>query len=289
MFAKIMQQATISTICVCGAGTMGSGIAQVAAQAGYATTLFDVNEAILAKSRQQITASLNKFIEKGKITVPERDETLARLQFTAGINNCKAGLIIEAIIEDKAAKAQLFNKLAAINGDDTIFATNTSSLSITEIAALTTVAAKIIGVHFFNPAPLMKLVEVIKTQYTDAALTDAIIAVVTQMGKTPVLCNDAPGFIVNRVARQYYLEALKLVETGVATIETVDAIMEASGFKMGPFKLMDLIGIDVNYAVSNIVWEALDKPERLTPSLLQKQKVDAGELGNKSGKGFYKS
>lgn len=268
---------------------MGSGIAQVAAQAGYATTLFDVNEAILAKSRQQITASLNKFIEKGKITVPERDETLARLQFTADVNNCKAGLIVEAIIEDKAAKAQLFNKLAAINGDDTIFATNTSSISITEIAALTTVAARIIGVHFFNPAPLMKLVEVIKTQYTDGALTDAIIAVVTQMGKTPVLCNDAPGFIVNRVARQYYLEAMKLVETGVATIETVDAIMEASGFKMGPFKLMDLIGIDVNYAVSNIVWEALDKPERLTPSLLQKQKVEAGELGNKSGGGFYKS
>lgn len=266
---------------------MGSGIAQVAAQAGYATTLFDVNEAMLTKSRQQIAAGLSRLVEKGKLSATNKDETLARLQFTADINNCKADVIIEAIIEDKHAKANLFNKLAAINSSDTIFATNTSSLPVTTIAQLTSMAGRVIGLHFFNPAPVMKLVEVIKTPYTDAALVNAITKLAIQMGKTPVVCNDAPGFIVNRVARQYYLEAMKLVETGVADIETVDAVMEASGFKMGPFRLMDLIGIDVNYTVSNIVWDALGKPERLTPSPLQKQKVEAGELGNKTGKGFY--
>jgi len=289
MFAKIMQQAIISTICVCGAGTMGSGIAQVAAQAGYATILFDVNETMLLKAQQQITASLDKLAEKGKITAAQKGETQARLQFAADVNSCRADIIIEAIIEDKTAKADLFNKLAAINNGDTIFATNTSSISITEIAGGTAVAARVIGLHFFNPAPVMKLVEVIKTQYTEGRVVETVLAIAKQMGKTPVRCNDAPGFIVNRVARQYYLEALQLVETGVVTIETVDAIMEASGFKMGPFKLMDLIGIDVNYTVSNIVWDALGRPERLTPSPLQKQKVDAGELGNKSGKGFYNS
>lgn len=268
---------------------MGSGIAQVAAQAGYAITLFDVSEAMLAKSREQITAGLGKLAEKGKITAVERDETIDRIQFTTNINTCLAEVIIEAIVEDKAAKAALFNKLAAINSANTIFATNTSSISITGIAELTSFKEKIIGMHFFNPAPVMKLVEVIKTPYTDAALVSSIAALAGQMGKTPVVCNDAPGFIVNRVARQYYLEAMKLVETGVAGIETVDAIMEASGFKMGPFKLMDLIGIDVNYTVSNIVWDALGKPERLTPSPLQKEKIDAGKLGNKSGKGFYEN
>jgi 3-hydroxybutyryl-CoA dehydrogenase len=141
--------------------------------------------------------------------------------------------------------------------------------------------------HFFNPAPIMKLVEVIKTEQTDKEVLDSVIQVAAKMGKTAVVCKDAPGFIVNRVARHYYLEAMKLVEQGSATIETVDAVMESTGFKMGPFKLMDLIGMDVNFGVSNIVWEALGKPERLTPSPLQKQKVDAGELGRKTGKGFY--
>lgn len=268
---------------------MGSGIALVAAQAGYATTQFDVDETMLAKSRQQITESLGRLVEKGKITVAKSNETLARLQFTADITNCRASVIIEAIIEDKAAKAGLLNKLAAINGADAIFATNTSSISITDIARLTTVAERLVGMHFFNPAPVMKLVEVIKTEYTSAMVADAVAAIARQMGKTPVLCKDAPGFIVNRVARQYYLEAMKLVETGITGIETVDAIMEAIGFKMGPFRLMDLIGIDVNYTVSNIVCDALGKPERLKPSQLQKQKIDDGELGKKSGKGFYNS
>ena len=145
----------------------------------------------------------------------------------------------------------------------------------------------VIGMHFFNPAPVMKLVEVINTKQTDPSITEAIVQVALSMGKTPVICTDSPGFIVNRVARHYYLEAMKLVEQSLATIETVDAVMEATGFKMGPFKLMDLIGMDINYGVSKIVWEALGKPERLTPSIIQQQKVEAGELGRKTGKGFY--
>jgi len=278
---------TISTICVCGAGTMGSGIAQVAAQSGFTTIQFDVNEAMLEKSKAGITQSLETLAAKGKITGEQQAATLQRLVFTSNINECKADVCIEAIIEKKEAKVGLFQQLAAINGPHTILATNTSSIPVTDIAGNSDYAGRIAGMHFFNPAPLMKLVEVIRGEHTTQEVTDTIVALCKQMGKTPVVCKDAPGFIVNRVARHYYLEAMKLVELNLATIENVDAIMEASGFKMGPFKLMDLIGMDINFGVSNIVWDALGKPERLRPSVLQQQKVAAGELGKKTGKGFY--
>jgi len=278
----------IKTICVCGAGTMGSGIAQVVAQAGFTTIQFDVNPIILEKSNSSITASLQKLAEKNKISEEEKNETLQRLSFTNKIDGCKADVIIEAIIENKKEKIDLINKLASINSSETIFATNTSSISVNEIANATNISSRIIGMHFFNPAPLMKLVEVVRTQQNDEAVVNTIVALAKKFGKTPVVCKDSPGFIVNRVARPYYLEALKLVEKNLADIETIDAIMETTGFKMGPFKLMDLIGIDINYSVSNIVWESLDKPERLKPSLLQKEKVQQGDLGKKTGKGFYK-
>ncbi|HRI20720.1 MAG TPA: 3-hydroxyacyl-CoA dehydrogenase NAD-binding domain-containing protein, partial [Panacibacter sp.] len=177
--------------------------------------------------------------------------------------------------------------LATINKRHTIFATNTSSISVTEIANETLIAERVAGMHFFNPAPLMKLVEVIYTGNTSKRVIETLVALVKQMNKVPVVCKDAPGFIVNRVARHYYLEPMLLVEKNLCTIEAADAVMEATGFKMGPFKLMDLIGMDINYQVSNIVWEALGKPERLRPSALQKQKVIQGELGRKTGKGFY--
>jgi 3-hydroxybutyryl-CoA dehydrogenase len=177
--------------------------------------------------------------------------------------------------------------LASNNDAGTILATNTSSISVTEIAEAVEGPGRIAGMHFFNPAPVMKLVEVVKTQYTAEPVIDALIGVARRMGKQPVVCKDAPGFIVNRIARNYYLEALKMVEDGKADIAIVDALMEATGFKMGPFRLMDLIGIDVNYSVSNIVWEALGKPERLKPSALQKKMVEMGKLGRKTGKGFY--
>lgn len=277
----------IITICVCGAGTMGSGIAQVAALAGFKTIQFDVNADMLVKSKTAIEKNLQWLLNKQKINVEQQLQCLQNIQFTNRLEDCKADIIIEAIIEKKEAKTDLFSQLAAINTDHTIYATNTSSIAVTDIAGALQQPQHVIGMHFFNPAPVMKLVEVIRTDQTDQAVVDAVTQLAIAMGKTPVVCKDAPGFIVNRVARHYYLEAMKLVEDGLATIETVDAVMESTGFKMGPFKLMDLIGMDINFGVSNIVWEALGKPERLTPSILQKQKVDAGELGRKTGKGFY--
>jgi len=278
---------TINTICVCGAGTMGSGIAQVAAMAGYITIQFDVNNAMLTKSKTGIEKNLQWLLGKGKINAEQQRECMQRLSFTDQLTDCVSDLVIEAIIEKKDAKTGLFDQLAAINKDNTIFATNTSSIAVTEIASAIPFPGRVIGMHFFNPAPVMKLVEIIKTEHTNRDVIASIVQAADKMGKTPVICKDAPGFIVNRVARHYYLEAMKLVEDGLATFETVDAVMEATGFKMGPFKLMDLIGMDINYGVSNIVWEALNKPERLQPSAIQKQKVEAGELGRKTGKGFY--
>jgi 3-hydroxybutyryl-CoA dehydrogenase len=281
-----MQLETISAICVCGAGTMGSGIAQVAAMAGYKTIQFDVNEQMLARSKAGIETSLQKLADKGKISVEESTAALSRLRFTTRLEDCTAGLIIEAIIEDENAKVNLFNSLAAINDTDTIFASNTSSISISAIARQVAHAERLVGMHFFNPAPLMKLVEIITTADTDPGVVKIVTAIAGAMQKVPVICKDSPGFIVNRVARHYYLEAMKLVELGLANIEAVDNVMEAAGFKMGPFRLMDLIGLDINYSVSNIVWEAMGKPERLRPSPLQKAKVEAGELGKKSGRGW---
>lgn len=277
----------ISKICVCGAGTMGSGIAQVAAMSGYQTIQFDVNAAMLEKSRALITKNLDFLVNKGKISNDVAAETLARILFTGKVEDCRADLCIEAIVEQAEAKVSLFSQLAAANPPSVILATNTSSISIASIAARLPNPGNLVGMHFFNPAPLMKLVEVIETGQTDPQVVDTVMQVAAKMNKTPVRCIDSPGFIVNRVARHYYLEAMKLVEEGLATPQAIDAIMEASGFKMGPFRLMDLIGLDVNFSVSNIVWESLGKPERLRPSALQQQKVEAGDLGRKTGKGFY--
>jgi 3-hydroxybutyryl-CoA dehydrogenase len=278
---------TIHTICVCGAGTMGSGIAQVAAQAGFTTIQFDVNDAMLQKSKTAIEKSLQTLVDKNKITQEQQQNTLSKLIFTSNSNDCIADLIIEAIIEKKEAKVALFNSLTKLNNKQTIFATNTSSISINDISNEIENPANLVGMHFFNPATIMKLVEVVKGTHTNETVVQTIVALCNQLNKVPVVCTDAPGFIVNRVARHYYLEAMKLIEQNLATIENIDAIMEATGFKMGPFKLMDLIGMDINFGVSNIVWEALGKPERLTPSNIQQQKVATGDLGRKTGKGFY--
>ena len=277
----------IQTICVCGAGTMGSGIAQLAAVSGYRTIQFDTNAAMLVKSRNSIEKNLARLQEKGKITTTESRSAIQRILFTDSVSDCVADLVIEAIIEDLPAKTALFGQLAAINPPITLFASNTSSIAVGDIAAAVPYPERVLGMHFFNPAPLMKLVELIRTEQTADTAMEAVQAVAIRMGKTPVICKDAPGFIVNRVARHYYLEAMRLVEEGLATHETIDAAMEAAGFKMGPFALMDLIGMDINFNVSNIVWEALGKPERLRPSSIQQAKVAANELGRKTGKGFY--
>jgi 3-hydroxybutyryl-CoA dehydrogenase len=274
------------TICVCGAGTMGSGIAQVAAQAGFYTILYDVNAAMLEKAATGIEKSLQSLAGKNKISLDQKKAVLDRLRFTADSNECLAEVFIEAIVEKPEAKAALFNQLNEVNHSEVIFATNTSSLSVTAIAQKIMNPQRVAGMHFFNPAPAMKLVEVVRTSQTSDETVQALVALAQQMGKTPVICKDSPGFIVNRVARPYYLEALRLMEAGVP-VETIDQLMEASGFKMGPFRLMDLIGNDINYAVSSSLYEALDKPLRLRPSVIQQEKVEMGELGRKTGKGYY--
>jgi 3-hydroxybutyryl-CoA dehydrogenase len=278
---------SINTICVCGAGTMGSGIAQVAASSGFNTILYELNETILEKAKSVIEKNLSSLVEKGKITAIEKENTFNLLQFTKDIQTCIADLIIEAIIEKPEAKISLFNQLAGFSPDETIFASNTSSLSISSIAGKIKIPERVIGMHFFNPAPLMKLVEVVSTNYTNATVTQTICALARTMGKTPVVCKDSPGFIVNRVARPYYIESLRLAEEGLINFSQIDSLLEATGFKMGPFKLMDLIGNDINYAVSCSVYEQLNQPERLKPSYIQKEKVEKEELGRKTKKGYY--
>jgi 3-hydroxybutyryl-CoA dehydrogenase len=274
-------------ICICGAGTMGSGIAQVSAQSGFSTVLYDVSEEFIQKAKSKIEKDLQKLAEKNKIGSTDKETILNSINFTNNINACKADIVIEAIIEKIEAKETLFKQLSAINSSETIFATNTSSLSVTEIAKTIAHPERVIGMHFFNPAPIMKLVEVVNTNYTNERTRGIILELAKQFGKTPVACKDSPGFIVNHVARQFYLEALRLVEKGISDFETIDVLMEASGFKMGPFRLMDLIGNDINYAVSCSVYEALNKPQRLKPSPIQEVRVKKNELGRKSGKGYY--
>ena len=277
----------VKSICICGAGTMGSGIAQVCAQSGFKTTLFDVNETVLGKAKEALQKNLQYLVDRAKISAVEKENIFQRIQFAKEINQCKADVIIEAIIEKAEAKISLFNQLAEVNTPETIFASNTSSLSISDIQNKIQFPGRVVGMHFFNPAYLMKLVEVVKGEQTTDDVSATIYELCKKMGKSPVMCADAPGFIVNRVARHYYLEAMKLVEQGVASFEDVDGIMEASGFKMGPFRLMDLIGMDINLSVSQSIYEAFNNAGRFKPSYLQIEKVTNGELGKKSGKGFY--
>jgi 3-hydroxybutyryl-CoA dehydrogenase len=277
----------IRSICVCGAGTMGSGIAQVAAQHGYRTVLFDTNAEALNRGKSAIKKNLRLLAEKNKISTAEQSAILEKLNYTASLDDCKADLIIEAIIEELYAKRMLFRQLATINDPQCIFATNTSSLSVTEIAAALEHPEKVAGLHFFNPPALMKLVEVVRGRDTSEQVIRLLIELVKSLGKIAVLCGDAPGFIVNRVARPYYLEALKLLELGISDFETIDRIMEASGFRMGPFRLMDLIGNDINLSVTLSLHEAYNRPTRFKPSPIQIEKVKNLELGRKTGKGYY--
>ena len=275
-------------ITICGAGIMGSGIAQVVAQSGFRTILFDLDQAIIQKAKTSISKNLQSLLDKKKISPEQKELAESIIVFTSDINDCKADLIIEAIVERLDAKLSLFRQLAELNSPETILATNTSSLSVKDIAEKNQNPERVIGLHFFNPAPLMKLVEIVNTSFTSQEITNKVISFARDLGKTPVLCKDSPGFIVNHVARPYYIEALRLVEEGHTDFETIDQLLESAGFKMGPFKLMDLIGNDINYAVSCSVFEALGKPHRLEPSKIQEEKVKAGDLGRKSGKGYYK-
>lgn len=265
---------------------MGSGIAQVSAAAGFSTLLYELNEEVLLHAKAKLQKDLQALVEKQKITAAKKEAILQKIRFTSAIEECRADVVMEAIIEKPEAKVSLFRQLADRNLPDTIFASNTSSLSITAIAKELKEPQRVAGLHFFNPAPVMKLVEVVKAEQTSDEVINQLVSLTKQLGKVPVVCSDSPGFIVNRVARPYYIESLRLAEEGAAGFETIDRLLESKGFKMGPFKLMDLIGNDINYAVSCSVYEQLNRPERLKPSYLQKEKVEKGELGKKNRKGI---
>lgn len=277
----------IKSIGVIGAGTMGAGIAQLAAQAGYKTFLYDLSGGQLNKGLEGINANLSKAVERGLITDSIKAAALSNITVTEDISQIVVDVCIEAVVERLDVKVDLFEKLAAQNSTDCILATNTSSIPITRIAAAVSNPERVVGMHFFNPAHIMKLVEVISGAATDKAIANTIYQLALKMGKKPVYAKDAPGFIVNRVARHYYVEGLKLLEENVADHETIDALLESSGFKMGPFRLMDLIGVDTNYSVTSSMYESFHYDSKFRPSRIQQQKVDAGHHGRKTGQGFY--
>jgi 3-hydroxybutyryl-CoA dehydrogenase len=285
-----------SVIGICGAGAMGSGIAQVAATAGHKVIVYDSFDGAVERAHTNIFNGLNKLVEKQKITAEKSDEIKANLSFTKSLAELKsAGLIIEAIVEDLGVKKKLFGELEVLVNDDCILASNTSSLSIASISSACKKQDRVIGIHFFNPATLMPLVEIIPGITTGAQTLKTTRELIDSWGKTTVVCKDTPGFIVNRVARSYYGESIRIYEegweglpegpVGMATIDW--AMKEFGGFKMGPFELMDFIGSDVNYKVTESVWEQFFYDPRFKPSLTQKRLYEAGWYGRKSGKGYY--
>ncbi len=266
---------------------MGRGISLAIAGKGIPVILYDLDAGMISGAARLIHQELEQEFEKKRISTDEKKTLFNLIRFTSSISDCHAPLIIEAIVEKTGDKQSLLIELDRINPEKPIFATNTSSLSVTGIAAQTPFPERIIGLHFFNPANRMKLVEIVPTKYVSEELISRMSAFIVQLDKTPVVCNDAPGFIVNRVARPFYLEALRLAEQSAADIATIDRLMVSAGFKMGPFHLMDLIGNDINYMVSCSVYEGLGKPARLKPSGWQAEIVKKGSLGKKTGSGFY--
>lgn len=274
---------------VLGAGTMGAGIAQVAAQCGHQVVLVDVNEAQLVKAKAGIDKVLDRLIEKGTLSVSDKNDIEHRLIFSSQLTDFEgSGLVIEAIVEKLEIKHAVFKAIEEVVPDSCIIASNTSSLSIASIGSVLKKSSRLIGIHFFNPAPLMPLVEIIPAVQTNKETLDLAKSIIDSWKKITVVCKDTPGFIVNRVARPFYGEALRIYEEGIADFATIDwAMTEIGGFRMGPFTLMDYIGNDINYTVTETVFEAFYYDPRFKPSFTQKRHMEAGFLGRKTGRGFY--
>ena len=278
----------IKKVGVLGCGLMGSGVAQVAAAAGYTTVVREVDDAPLAKGKAGIEKSLAKFVEKGKLTEADRDATLGRLSFVTDMEALKdCGIVIEAVTEDLEIKNTLWKELDALCPPATIFASNTSSLTIAAMAGATERPDRFVGLHFFNPVPLMKLVEVVRTITTSQETFDTTFAFATSLGKTAVAAKDSSGFIVNLLLVPYLLDAIRALENGVASIEDIDNAMKLGcGYPMGPLALLDFVGNDTTYKIAEIMFEEY-REQRYAPPPLLKRMVMAGLYGRKSGKGFY--
>ena len=279
----------VNLIGIVGAGAMGSGIAQIASQAGQDVVLFDLSQEALTASAAKLQKVMNRLIEKGKVTSDESIAIQERIEKTTVITRLKdCDLIIEAVVENIEIKTRVFKSIEEIVSKEAIIASNTSSLSITSLASFCNHPERVVGLHFFNPAPLMPLVEIIPALQTKSDLPKQLTDLMRKWGKSPVIAKDTPGFIVNRVARPFYGEALRILDEGIADVHTIDAAMRESGFRMGPFQLTDLIGHDVNYSVTESVFKSFYYDPRYMPSITQLKLVEAGWLGRKSGRGFYK-
>ena len=276
-------------IAVLGAGTMGAGIAQVSAPAGYETLVYDVKQEFIDNGLDRVRNFLQGSRSRGRLTAEQEQQILDRFRPTTRLEDCKGKtLVIEAAPEKLELKRDIFRQLDGICGTETLLATNTSSFSITAIAAAAQHQERVLGLHFFNPPPLMALVEVIQGDRTISAVIEKAVELMRAMGKTPARAKDTPGFIVNRVARPFYNEGLRILGDGDATVETIDRIMKGAGnFRMGPFELMDLIGNDVNFAATESLYRSFFEDPRFRPSPIQQRMVMGGNLGRKSGRGFY--
>jgi 3-hydroxybutyryl-CoA dehydrogenase len=278
-----------SKIAIIGSGTMGIGIAQVAATYGHKTYLYDNNVNALNRAKSSLGNVLDKLLDKGKISEEKRNDIFGNITFTDSLNDlADSNLVIEAIIENLEIKKELFRNLQNIISSDVVYATNTSSLSIASLSSAFEKQENFLGIHFFNPAPVLPLVEIVPSFITNPIVTSNVKNLIEKWGKIPVLAKDTPGFIVNRVARPFYSESLRILDEGIADIATIDwALKEIGGFKMGPFELMDFIGHDVNYIVTETVFKEFYYDPRFKPSLTQKRLMEAGMNGRKSGRGFY--